>query len=528
VLPESERAVPLRAPDTADAEQVATPRSAGGRRGATVVVLLALLAGAVLRFLAPQALWLDESQSVAISRLPLGDLFQALREDGSPPLYYLLLHVWMSVFGSGAFAVRALSGLCSLLALPLAWVLGRRLGGRRMAVMLTLLLASSPFAIRYGSETRMYSFIVLLVLLGACAVGWTARRGGPWPVLAVGASGGALLLTHYWAVYLLAVVGLGCLVTFRRYRAAAVRVLLGLVLSALLFLPWVPSFRWQLAHTGTPWANPGGFSSITTALGAWAGGPHIGAALLGYGFVFLAVLALVGVPDGAVVRLGLTRDPRRWTLVALSFGTLVVAALASLVTSSAVQARYTSVALPAFLALVACGIAVVPSRRTRVAVLALSVVTGLALGAQQGPAERTQAAEVAAALQGANPGDTVVFCPDQLGPGVSRLAPPGLRLVVYPDLAPADRVDWTDYAQRNEAVSPAVVAARLSAQAGAHAIYVVTGRGYTVPSDETCAQFRDDLAGLRGQPRLLVQRKPGVLEQDVLHRFPPTGPPAGQ
>ncbi|MCU1618578.1 MAG: hypothetical protein JWR41_584, partial [Modestobacter sp.] len=133
---------------------------------------LAVLAGVALRFIAPSALWLDEAQSVAIARSDLGGLFDALRQDGAPPLYYLLLHVWTSVFGTGAVAVRALSGLFGVLALVVAWLLGRRLGGPRVGTALTLLLASSPFAVRYASETRMYSLVVLLVLLGAAAVSW--------------------------------------------------------------------------------------------------------------------------------------------------------------------------------------------------------------------------------------------------------------------------------------------------------------------------------------------------------------------
>src|SRR5947209_5352819 len=68
----------------------------------TLGVLVA--AGVILRFAARQALWLDESQSVAIARLPLHGpgttLWQGLKEDGSPPLYYLLLHGWVSLFGT--------------------------------------------------------------------------------------------------------------------------------------------------------------------------------------------------------------------------------------------------------------------------------------------------------------------------------------------------------------------------------------------------------------------------------------------
>src|SRR5438046_2293569 len=43
--------------------------------------------------------WIDEGLSVGIASHPLSKIPALLRQDGSPPLYYLLLHVWMSWFG---------------------------------------------------------------------------------------------------------------------------------------------------------------------------------------------------------------------------------------------------------------------------------------------------------------------------------------------------------------------------------------------------------------------------------------------
>ena len=128
-----------------------------------VVLAGCVAVGVVARFLAPPELWLDEAQSVAIARLPLPELFAALEQDGSPPLYYLLLHGWTAVFGTSATAVRALSAGIGVLTLPLAWHVARRLAGRRVAVALVVLLATSPFLIRYSSETRMYALLVLLI-----------------------------------------------------------------------------------------------------------------------------------------------------------------------------------------------------------------------------------------------------------------------------------------------------------------------------------------------------------------------------
>ena len=71
---------------------------------------------ALLPWFTGPLLWLDEALSVNIARLPLGDIPGALRHDGAPPLYYVLLHLWMRVFGTGDGAVRALAArLCGWL-----------------------------------------------------------------------------------------------------------------------------------------------------------------------------------------------------------------------------------------------------------------------------------------------------------------------------------------------------------------------------------------------------------------------------
>src|SRR5918995_7464213 len=115
--------------DTGGDELVSEPARA--RRLPTWVapaVLAGIVAlGIVLRFVQRSPLWLDEALSVNIARLPVADLLDALRHDGHPPLYYLLLHGWMQVFGEGDVAVRALSGLIAVATLPLAYLAGPRL-----------------------------------------------------------------------------------------------------------------------------------------------------------------------------------------------------------------------------------------------------------------------------------------------------------------------------------------------------------------------------------------------------------------
>ena len=94
-----------------------------------VTALAAAVVGTVLRWMADPGLWLDEALGANIADLHLGDLVDALRRDGHPPLYPVLLKGWMGVFGGGDLAVRSLSMVLATITLPLAWLAGRRLAG---------------------------------------------------------------------------------------------------------------------------------------------------------------------------------------------------------------------------------------------------------------------------------------------------------------------------------------------------------------------------------------------------------------
>src|SRR5690349_25036220 len=73
--------------------------------------------------------WIDEGLSVGIADRPLSQIPLALRKDGSPPLYYMLLHFWLDLAGSGEQGVRALSLLFALLAIPVAFWAGKVVWG---------------------------------------------------------------------------------------------------------------------------------------------------------------------------------------------------------------------------------------------------------------------------------------------------------------------------------------------------------------------------------------------------------------
>ena len=76
---------------------------------------------------------------------------------------------------------------------------------------------------------------------------------------ALAAISGALLLTHYWAFYLLATLGALLLLRWWRVpdeRPTTLKAIVAIALGAVLFLPWLGGFLYQSSHTGTPWGAP--------------------------------------------------------------------------------------------------------------------------------------------------------------------------------------------------------------------------------------------------------------------------------
>jgi len=524
----------------------APARDADARRrhlAAVVAVVLAVALGLVMRFVTVAHLWLDEALTVNIARLPLGDIPEALRHDGAPPLYYVLLHGWMAVVGSGDVAARALSGLFGVASLPLMWLAGRRLvrscgegTARWVPWAAVLLLASSPFAIRYATEVRMYSLVVLMVLVGFLALDTVLERPSRPASVGLGLVTGLLLLTHYWSFFLVGAVV--ALVAFRWRGADAVgrggvrRALTAMLSGSLLFLPWLPSFVEQMGATGTPWGGQPKPRAVFDVVLQFAGGYFDTALPLGLLLYALLALGLFGAAAAGpgrspgIVTLDLRGRPPGRMLAAVFGLTMALAIVTGQITDAAFAIRYAAVVFPLVLLLAALGTATFVGTRIAPAAMALTVALGFATAIPSVIGDRTSAGRVAAALRAeARPGDVVAYCPDQLGPSVSRLlgdGPPGLVQVTFPRGAGPEFVDWVDYEDVNQAATTAPFARMLLDRAGpGQSVWVVWAPGYRTFGAK-CQGLLNDLKEARPQERRVFGPSTTNFERPGLVQYPPS------
>jgi hypothetical protein len=232
------------------------PRLADARRAQVTLGLTALILGsAALRVRGlSTGYWTDEGIAVGIASHPLHAIPHLLKLDGSPPLYYLLLHFWMALFGHGEVATHTLSLLIALAAIPVAFWAGKQLYGARGGWLAATGTALVPLLNHYADETRMYSLIALLSLVVCASFALAFLQQRRRHLITLGVSMTLLVWTHNWGLFLGAGLGVCWLVLLVRGR---VRARDGLILAAAvlaLYAPWLPTLAYQATHTAAPWA----------------------------------------------------------------------------------------------------------------------------------------------------------------------------------------------------------------------------------------------------------------------------------
>jgi hypothetical protein len=77
----------------------------------------------------------------------------------TPPLYYLLLHYWIGQNGVNPSDLRMLSAVFGAGTIPIIYLIGKRMSGVVMGLVAAMILALSPFNIRFAQETRMFTLL---------------------------------------------------------------------------------------------------------------------------------------------------------------------------------------------------------------------------------------------------------------------------------------------------------------------------------------------------------------------------------
>ncbi|MBN1355649.1 glycosyltransferase family 39 protein [bacterium] len=244
------------------------------RTGWTAYLFLIIIIGAGFRFGAidRMSIWGDEACMIYLCRTDPGDIIKALVSenrpdvDVAPPLYFLILHRWMKLFGDSVTSFRGLSAVFGILNILAGAWLAAILFDRRTGLILGLLTTFSPLQVWYSQEGRMYSMAACLatstLLLFVLAAGNDRNR---WLWFLFCLSGCALIYTQYYGILLMgAIFGLAFMDALKRpvSRQRLFNVLAAALICAAAFLPWLPVVFKDYAHAGVPGGFPSYFHPV--------------------------------------------------------------------------------------------------------------------------------------------------------------------------------------------------------------------------------------------------------------------------
>jgi len=359
------------------------------RAGPLARVEVLLLAGALvlsglLRFVAlgARGWWQDEAVTVELVRLPFVTMLRTIPDsEGSPPLYYVLAWGWTRLFGDSEIGLRSLSATFGLVTVFVVFLAGRELVSTRAGLVTAFLAAASPLLVWHAQDGRAYSLLVLLAALSFLFFVRVLRTSSTADAVGFTVASSLALLTHYFAIYIVAPEAVWLLAAKRTRRLAiAPVVVIGLVGVALL--PLIESQRGNVSWIAevsrtrrvievaqeflvgpqAPWERPttvlaGLLASAAIALFAWRGtreewrtllpGLVVGLtaiaaplvlAIGGVDYVLGRNLMVAWVPMAIVVAAGLSA--RRAGIAGLGLAVAIVALGTAVIAVSASQPKF--------------------------------------------------------------------------------------------------------------------------------------------------------------------------------------------
>ena len=212
--------------------------------------------------------YFDEGYSAYLARFnPFSTSFYTAF-DVHPPLYYVVLHFWQSIVGTGVEQLRFLTIIFAWVAVLFVFLTVRRWFGRRAAILATFLIVLSPLFIRYGTAMRMYTmmlataFSATYVLLRATTS--KDKRWWRWYT--------ALVAIGMWTNYFMAFVWLAHAVwlwrNYRHDKTLFAKIKKAYFWAVIWYLPWLPilALRYAVVQAYGFWIPPVSIETLASTV----------------------------------------------------------------------------------------------------------------------------------------------------------------------------------------------------------------------------------------------------------------------
>ena len=132
-------------------------------------LFIAIFAGIILRFLnyPAQAIWIDETWTAryASGKDLIYIFWDVFSRDMHPPVFYMIEHLFCSVFGYSEASLRFLPVVFGIINIFIIYKMTRTYFSEKVALTATTLFALNPYQIYYSQEARSYTLFLMTSLL---------------------------------------------------------------------------------------------------------------------------------------------------------------------------------------------------------------------------------------------------------------------------------------------------------------------------------------------------------------------------
>ena len=332
-------------------------------------ILAAVVAALCIRLinLDEAALWFDETLTAQRNMLPwngvINDVFFGRNDGNELPLYFLIIKAWSTIAGASPMMLRLPSVILSLLTVVLIAGIARTTCSEKTARWAAWLAAVSPYLLHHAQEARMYPLMsalaaVSIYLLARYLKGNSPKLGASFVLVNL-----ALLVTHYYSIFIVSAVLLVPLLLMRRpltgwlpaFTITGTGVIV-LMLMAIVFAGHRSGESYDtgfIAFPGVVWSMISGYTLIPSseelhAVGIRAALPYLPVALMTV--VPLGIIAVRGL-------MALERDALLLILITLAVPLLSPFMVSVVFPDVSINPRYSMTAAPSLFVLLGAGLA---------------------------------------------------------------------------------------------------------------------------------------------------------------------------
>ncbi|MEI6090763.1 MAG: glycosyltransferase family 39 protein [bacterium] len=335
-----------------------------------------------------ESYWFDEIYSIALAKMPLNEIPVLTSRDFHPPFYYMLLNIWMIIFGNTETVARSLSGLFSVLTIPIIFTIAKNVFNKKTALFSAIIFAVSRINIFYSQEVRMYTLLALLASISYLLIIKILQNKDKKPILWVLyiLVNSAMTYTHNFAFLIILSQVLYILFFWFKTKSAKsakpIQFIISYIVLFLLYLPWLFVFLGQMKSVSNGFWLP--------AISIFSGGEAFielsGSITLAIIFlILLAVLIFKQDRDKSTLNIAVSNRETNNSIIGTGIFwiwfilPIALPLFVSYIFSPIFNARYSLLTSPALILLVSAGIDKFNSKKVSYAILiaifALSIAT---------------------------------------------------------------------------------------------------------------------------------------------------------